>query len=95
MRLHDFLDYRAREQGEAEFAIQGDRRITYRAAQAEVNRLANALVDSRITTRRPACNPFQKQHRIYVALFRVLQSRIGHHPAQLPSRARRVELYPE
>src|SRR5512147_540365 len=46
MRLHDFLDYRAREQGEAEFAIQGDRRITYRAAQAEVNRLANALVDS-------------------------------------------------
>lgn len=44
MRLHDFLDYRAREQGEAEFAIQGNRRITYRAAQAEVHRLANALV---------------------------------------------------
>jgi len=44
MRLHDFLDYRTREQGEAEFAIHGDRRITYRAAQAEVHRLANALV---------------------------------------------------
>src|SRR5512134_2041943 len=46
MRLHDFLDYRAREQGEAEFAIHGDRRITYRAAQAEANRLANSLIDS-------------------------------------------------
>jgi acyl-CoA synthetase (AMP-forming)/AMP-acid ligase II len=46
MRLHDFLDYRAREHGEAEFAIQGNRRITYRAAQAEVHRLANALVGS-------------------------------------------------
>ena len=46
MRLHDFLDYRAREQGEAVFAIHGDRYITYRAAQVEANRLANALVDS-------------------------------------------------
>ena len=45
MRLHDFLDYRAREQGEAEFAIHGDRHITYRAAQAEVHRLANALIN--------------------------------------------------
>lgn len=44
MRLHDFLDYRAREQAEAEFAIHGDRRITYRAALAEVHRLANALI---------------------------------------------------
>ena len=44
MRLHDFLDYRAREQGEAEFAIHGDRSITYREAQAEVHRLANALI---------------------------------------------------
>src|SRR5262245_59318592 len=44
MRLHDFLDYRARERGDAEFAIHGDRRITYREALAETNRLANALV---------------------------------------------------
>jgi acyl-CoA synthetase (AMP-forming)/AMP-acid ligase II len=43
MRLHDFLDYQAREQGEAMFAIHGDRRITYREAQAESNRIANAL----------------------------------------------------
>lgn len=44
MRLHDFLDYRARDQGEAEFAIHGNRHITYRAAQTEVHRLANALI---------------------------------------------------
>ena len=44
MKLHDFLDYRAREQGEAEFAIHGDRRISYRAALVEVHRLANALI---------------------------------------------------
>src|SRR5688572_12080965 len=48
MRLHDFLDYRAREQGEAVFAIQGDRQMTYCSALAEVNRLANALVDSEL-----------------------------------------------
>ena len=46
MRLHDFLDYRAREEGEAQFAIHADRHITYRAAQAVVIRLANALIDS-------------------------------------------------
>src|SRR5262245_30043029 len=44
MRLHDFLDYRAREHGDAEFAIHGDRRISYREALAETNRLANAIV---------------------------------------------------
>ncbi len=44
MRLHDFLDYRAREQGDAEFATQGERRISYREALAETNRLAMTLV---------------------------------------------------
>jgi acyl-CoA synthetase (AMP-forming)/AMP-acid ligase II len=46
MRLFDYLDYRAREQGEAEFAIQGSRRMTYRQAQAESHRIANALANS-------------------------------------------------
>lgn len=46
MRLFDFLDYRAREQSEAEFAIQGGQRMTYRQAQMESNRMANALVRS-------------------------------------------------
>lgn len=44
MRLHDFLDYHARERGDAEFAIHGNRRLTYREALAETNRLANAFV---------------------------------------------------
>jgi acyl-CoA synthetase (AMP-forming)/AMP-acid ligase II len=46
MRLHDFLDYHARTRGEAEFAVQGDRRMTYSEALAETNRLANALVSA-------------------------------------------------
>ncbi|HTP07191.1 MAG TPA: AMP-binding protein, partial [Anaerolineae bacterium] len=46
MRLYDYLDYRAREQGEAEFAIQGSRRMTYREAQAESQRIANTFASS-------------------------------------------------
>jgi acyl-CoA synthetase (AMP-forming)/AMP-acid ligase II len=45
MRLHDFLDYRARQQGEETFAIQGERSITYGEALMEANRLANAFVE--------------------------------------------------
>jgi acyl-CoA synthetase (AMP-forming)/AMP-acid ligase II len=50
MRLHDYLDYRAREHPDDEFAVQGDRRMTYREAVAAVNRLANALVASGLQT---------------------------------------------
>jgi acyl-CoA synthetase (AMP-forming)/AMP-acid ligase II len=46
MRLHDFLDYQARERAEAEFAIQGNRRIRYGEALVETNRLANAFVSA-------------------------------------------------
>ncbi len=46
MRLHDFLDYQARERGEAEFAIHGNRRISYGEALAETNRVANAFVSA-------------------------------------------------
>jgi acyl-CoA synthetase (AMP-forming)/AMP-acid ligase II len=46
MRLHDFLDYQARERAEAEFSVHGTRRITYAEALAETNRLANALVNA-------------------------------------------------
>ncbi len=44
MRLHDFLDYWARLQPEAEFAAQGTRRVTWGEAVADVNRLAHALI---------------------------------------------------
>ena len=44
MRLHDILDYRARENGESVFAIHGDRQITYREVLAETHRLAHALI---------------------------------------------------
>ena len=44
MRLHDYLDYQAREHPDEEFAVQGDRRLTYREAAGEANRFANALI---------------------------------------------------
>jgi len=44
MFLHSFLDYWAREQPEAEFAAQHDRRTTYAQALDAANRLANAFL---------------------------------------------------
>ncbi len=43
MRLHDFLDYRARLQPRAEFAVFGQRRLSYGEARATANRIAQAL----------------------------------------------------
>jgi fatty-acyl-CoA synthase len=48
MRMHDFLDYYAREYPDGDFALQGDRRISYAEAGIEVNRLANAFVNAGI-----------------------------------------------
>jgi acyl-CoA synthetase (AMP-forming)/AMP-acid ligase II len=41
--LHDPFDWNARETPDAEFAVHGERRITYREAQTFANRIANAL----------------------------------------------------
>ena len=46
MRIYHFLDYWAREQPDAEFAIQESQRLTYAEAAAAVNRLAYGLVRS-------------------------------------------------
>jgi len=43
LRLHDYLSYRAREHPEADFAIHGDRRVSYAEADRATNRIANAL----------------------------------------------------
>jgi acyl-CoA synthetase (AMP-forming)/AMP-acid ligase II len=42
--LHDFLDYWAREQPEAEFAVAGQRSVRYGTAAAAANRVANRLI---------------------------------------------------
>jgi acyl-CoA synthetase (AMP-forming)/AMP-acid ligase II len=44
MRLHDHLDYHARELPDAEFARFQGRRLRYAEAQAAVHRVANALL---------------------------------------------------
>jgi len=46
MKLHDYLDYYARETPDAEFARLGDRAWTYAEARREADRLAQALVAS-------------------------------------------------
>ncbi len=46
MRLHDFLDRWADAWPGTQFAAQGERRPTYREAQAAVNRLANAFISA-------------------------------------------------
>lgn len=46
MRLHDYLEYQAREHPDADFAVQGDRCVSYRQAVEETNRLANALASA-------------------------------------------------
>lgn len=46
MRLHDFLDYHAREHADIDFAILGDRHLSYAEAQTQTYRIANALVDA-------------------------------------------------
>ena len=43
MLLHDYLDFLGREHPEREFAVCGERRLSYGEALAEANRLANAL----------------------------------------------------
>jgi acyl-CoA synthetase (AMP-forming)/AMP-acid ligase II len=46
MRVHDYLDYHGREHPEAEFAVQEDRRVTYREAAGQTNRVANAFASA-------------------------------------------------
>ncbi len=44
MLVHDYLDYHAREHPDLDCAVQGSRRITYREAVAEANRVANTFL---------------------------------------------------
>src|SRR3989304_4695846 len=46
MRLHDYLDFHAREHPDIAFAVLGDRQMTYREALAECNRLGNAFLSA-------------------------------------------------
>src|SRR4051794_15117031 len=50
MRLHDTLDQWGDLQPDAEFAVQADRRITYREAVLRSDRLANALIAGGLDT---------------------------------------------
>ena len=44
MRLHDFLDYQAREHPTGDFAVLGEWRLNYHEVLAQVNQVVNAFV---------------------------------------------------
>ncbi len=46
MRLHDFLDFHARERPDSEFAVMGDRTVTYSEASKQINQLVNAFTSA-------------------------------------------------
>jgi acyl-CoA synthetase (AMP-forming)/AMP-acid ligase II len=46
MRLHDYLEFYARENPDVDFAVLGDRTLTYAEADARANQLANAFVQA-------------------------------------------------
>jgi acyl-CoA synthetase (AMP-forming)/AMP-acid ligase II len=43
-RLHDYLEYRARQHGDTDFAVFGDRKLSYQDAEALANQTAHALI---------------------------------------------------
>ena len=43
MRLHDYLEFYARERPNVDFVVMGDRSLTYAEADARANQLANAF----------------------------------------------------
>ena len=46
MKVHDYLDFHAQQCPSAEFAAGADCKLTYRAAQQQANRVAQAMICS-------------------------------------------------
>lgn len=49
MRLHDFVDFHAREHPDGEFAVMGNQKVTYGEAREQINRLASAFSSAGIS----------------------------------------------
>jgi len=81
MRLHDTLDYRAREHGGEDFAVHGDRRVTYAEAREAANRLAHALVGEGLEVGDRVA--FLSKNSIEYAIFYYAASKAGVVPVPL------------
>ncbi|MDJ0787738.1 MAG: long-chain-fatty-acid--CoA ligase [Myxococcota bacterium] len=81
MRLHDYLDYRAREGADVDFAVLGDRRVSYAEAAREANRIANAVVAAGIAKGERVA--FLSKNSIEQALFYYAASKAGVVPVPL------------
>src|SRR3970040_802186 len=89
MRLHDFLDFHAREHPDIAFAVLGDRQMTYREALTECTRLASAFVSAGLSAGDRVA--LLSKNSIEYALFFYAASRAGVVPVPLNYRLCRHE----
>ncbi len=90
MRLHDYVDFLGREHPDWEFAVCGDRQLSYGEALAESNRLANALAGAGLA-RGDRFSYLSKNSLEYPLLF-IAASKIGAVPVPLNYRLAPLEL---
>ncbi len=90
MLLHDFLDYQAREHPERTFSEQGERKLSYGAAQALSNRLARALL--RAGVGRGDRFAYLARNNLEYVVFFFAASRIGAVPVPLNYRLAPAEI---
>lgn len=75
MRLHDSLDYSAREYPDADFALMDGDRVSYAEALSTVNRTANALIDAGLEAGDRVA--FLSKNSVEYALFYYAASKAG------------------
>ena len=81
MRLHDSLDYSAREYPDRDFAVMEGARVSYASALERVNRTANALIDAGLETGDRVA--FLSKNSVEYALFYYAASKAGVVPVPL------------
>src|SRR3990172_10081160 len=81
MRLHDYLDFHAREHPDIAFAVLGDRQMTYHEALAECNRLASAFASAGLSAGDRVA--LLSKNSIEYALFFYAASKAGGGPGAL------------
>ena len=81
MRLHDSLDYTAREHPDVVFAVMDGKRLSYAAALEAVHRTANALIDAGLAVGDRVA--FLSKNSVEYALFYYAASKAGVVPVPL------------
>ena len=93
MRLHDFLEFWARTTPDADFALFRGERLSYAAADARANRIANALVAAGLEPGERVAILAKNCPEYALFYFARLEGRRGAGAAQLPAGAARVGVH--